>query len=86
MRLAQIGEAAGPRIALPADALRTSGLQIVGATAGITPEAVGKGTRQVWEWITASKLHAEIERMPLKEVERAWNRTDGHGARIVILP
>jgi hypothetical protein len=66
--------------------LRTSGLQIAGAGGGLTPEAVAAGTSQVWEWTKAGKLHAEIERVPLKEVERAWRRADVHGARIVIVP
>lgn len=86
VRLVQIGEAAGQRIALPADALRTSGLEITGAGGGLTPEAVAQGTSQVWEWIAAGKLKADIEQVPLKEVERAWKRTDLHGARIVIVP
>lgn len=86
VRLVQIGEAAGSRMSLPADALRTSGLEIVGAGGGLTPEAVAEGTSQAWKWITAGKLHAEIERVPLKEVERAWKRTDLHGTRIVIIP
>ncbi len=86
LRLVQIGEAAGPRISLPADALRTSGLQITGAGAGLTIEAITEGTSQVWEWIKAGKLHAEIERVPLKEVERAWKQADIHGKRVVIVP
>src|SRR5262245_44998195 len=40
IRLVQIGEAAGPTITLSADALRTSGLEIIGAGAGLTPEAI----------------------------------------------
>jgi NADPH:quinone reductase-like Zn-dependent oxidoreductase len=70
-RLVQIGEAAGSTITLPADALRTSGLEITGGGGGLTPEAVGEGTTQVWEWITAGNLQAEIEIVPLKDVERA---------------
>jgi NADPH:quinone reductase-like Zn-dependent oxidoreductase len=86
IRLVQIGETAGPRISLPAAALRTSGLEIVGAGSGLTLEAVTESTSQVWEWIKAGKLHAEIERVPLKEVERAWKQADVHGKRVVIVP
>jgi NADPH2:quinone reductase len=85
-RLVQIGEAAGPTITLPADALRTSGLEIIGAGGGLTPEAIGEGTTQVWEWIKAGKLQAVIEAVPLKDVERAWGRADLHGKRIVLVP
>ncbi len=75
-----------PAITLSADALRTSGLEITGAGGGLTPEAIGEGTTQVWEWIKAGKLQAEIEVVPLKDVERAWGRADLHGKRIVLVP
>jgi len=85
-RLVQIGEVAGPRVSLPANALRTSGLQIIGAGGGLTIEAVTEGASQVWEWIKTGKLHADIERVPLKDIERAWKQTDIHGKRAVIMP
>jgi len=86
IRLVQIGEAAGPAITLSADALRTSGLEIIGGGAGLTPEAIAEGTTQVWDWIKAGKVRAEVEAVPLKDVERAWNRADLHGKRIVLIP
>jgi len=82
----QIGESAGPRISLPADGPGTSGLEISGAGGGLTPEAVAERTRQVWEWIEASKLHADLEPVALQDVVCAWGRTDPHSKRIVILP
>ena len=85
-RLVQVGEMAGPRITLSADALRTSGLTILGGGSGITPEALAEGASQVWDWIKEGKLKAAIERVPLKDVERAWKRTDVQGRRIVIIP
>jgi NADPH:quinone reductase-like Zn-dependent oxidoreductase len=85
-RLVQIGESAGPTITLAADALRTSGLEISGAGSGLTPEAIAEGATQVWEWIKAGKLQAEIEAVPLKDVARAWGRADLHGKRIVLVP
>ncbi|QBD81111.1 zinc-binding alcohol dehydrogenase family protein [Ktedonosporobacter rubrisoli] len=86
VRLVQIGEKAGPRISLAAEALRTSGLEILGAGAGLTPEVLAEGTQQVWEWIKAGKLRAEIEQVPLCDIESAWQRSDVHGKRIVIVP
>lgn len=86
VRLIQIGEMAGAEIALPASALRTTGLEIYGGAAGITPEAVAEGTAQVWEWIKAEKLQMEIERVPLSQVESAWQRADFRGKRMVIVP
>lgn len=85
-RLVQIGEMAGPTISLSADALRTSGLVIQGAGTGIPPEVIGTGTEQVMEWIRAGKLHAGIEQVPLRDVERVWERSDLHGRRIVLVP
>ena len=85
-RLVQIGEKAGTTISLSADALRTSGLEIRGGAAGITPEAMGAGTEQVWEWLKADKLRMEIEQVPLKDIESVWRRTDFQGRRIVIVP
>jgi len=86
VRLVQIGEMAGPTISLAAEALRTSGLEILGAGSSLTPEAFAEGTQQVWEWIRAGKLLVDIEQVPLRDVESAWKRTDVHGKRIVIVP
>ena len=86
IRLTQIGEKAGTTISLSADSLRTSGLEISGGGAGLTPEAIGEGTNQVWDLIKANKLHLDIETVPLREIESAWKRTDFQGKRIVIIP
>ena len=86
IRLIQIGEKAGTTISLSADSLRTSGLEISGGGAGLTPEAIGEGMNQVWDLIKANKLHIDIEAVPLTEIESAWERTDFQGKRIVIIP
>jgi NADPH2:quinone reductase len=86
VRFVQIGEMAGPTIALPAQALRTSGLEMLGAGSGITPEAVAWGTQQMWEWIKAGKLQADIEQVPLRDVERAWKNIGVSSKRTVIVP
>ncbi len=86
VRLVQIGEKAGATISLSADSLRTSGLQIFGGTAGITPEAMGEATTQVWDLIKANKLIMDIEQVLLKDIESVWERTDFQGKRIVIVP
>ncbi len=85
-RLVQIGESAEPTISLPTDALRTSGLEIAGAGTNVAPEDVAEGSKLVWEWIKAGKQSMDIERVPLQEVESAWQRTDLHGKRLVIVP
>ena len=85
-RLVQVGEAAGETISLPANSLRNTGLEIIGASAGMTPEAMNESTNQVWEWIKENKLRMDIEKVPLKDIESTWNRTDFQGKRIVIVP
>jgi NADPH:quinone reductase-like Zn-dependent oxidoreductase len=86
VRLIQIGEKAGASISLSADSLRTTGLQIFGGAAGITPEAIGEATNQVWDLLRAGKLHMDIEQVPLRDIENVWKRTDYEGKRIVVIP
>ncbi|MCM3022295.1 quinone oxidoreductase family protein [Heyndrickxia ginsengihumi] len=86
VRLVQIGEKAGSAIALSADALRTSGLEILGGSARLTPDAITEGTNQVWEWVKANKLKMDIEKVPLKDIESVWQRSDFQGKRIVVIP
>jgi NADPH:quinone reductase-like Zn-dependent oxidoreductase len=86
VRLIQIGEMAGTAISLSGDMLRTSGLEIYGAAAGLTPESMGEGANQVWDWLKDGKLNMDIERVPLKDIESAWQRMDFQGKRMVIIP
>src|SRR5699024_11328856 len=44
IRLVQIGEKAGSTLTLSASALRTSGLEISGGAAGLTPTFIQEGT------------------------------------------
>jgi NADPH:quinone reductase-like Zn-dependent oxidoreductase len=85
-RLVQVGEKAGAAISLSAGALRTTGLEIYGAARGITSEGMSEATDLVWGWLREGKLEAEIERVPLEQIEQVWRRTDFHGKRIVIVP
>ncbi len=83
-RLVQIGTGAGPTIALHADALRMSGLRLQGAGEGLDAEGVVEATAQVWRWIQEGELRAEVECVALRDIERAWHRTDLHGRRQVV--
>lgn len=83
-RFIQIGEAAGATISLPAETLRTSGVEMTGA-GNISPEVVPEAVQQVWKWIKEHTLQIDIEEMPLKEIAEAWQRTT-EGKRIVIVP
>lgn len=85
-RLVQIGESAGPALALPAEALRTSGVELYGAARGLTAETIQDAYRQVVEWTRSGDLAFGVDRVPLADIEAAWQRTDLRGRRLVVTP
>jgi NADPH:quinone reductase-like Zn-dependent oxidoreductase len=88
VRLVQVGESAGPTISLAAAALRSSKLEILGAGSGnapASPEMWLEAIRQLLSNAASGKLRIDTERVPLREVEHAWQR-DQHGRRTVIIP
>lgn len=84
-RLVQIGESAGPAIALSADALRTSGLELYGAARNLAA-GMAAAYEQVVEWIRGGALSVDVTTMPLSSIHDAWLRTDLRGSRLVIVP
>jgi NADPH2:quinone reductase len=86
-RLVEIGEMAGPAITLPAAALRSSGLELYGSGGGSVPhEAIFEAFPKLWALAGAGKLRLQTEAVPLADVERAWQRRDLDGRRIVLVP
>lgn len=85
-RLVQAGESAGPNISLPADSIRTSGVEIYGVGKGLDGQAVADAYSQIVQWTRDGKLIVGIERTPLSQIETAWQRTDLSGKRLVITP
>src|ERR1700756_3296339 len=84
-RLVQVGESAAPAITLPAAVLRSTALTILG-TAGIPPRNVLlEAFQQVMAHAAKGELHIETERVPLADIEKAWQR-DQPGRRLVIIP
>jgi len=84
-RLVQVGESAGPTIALPAAVLRSTALTILG-TAGIPArEVLVDAMQQVMTRAARGELRMETERVPLAEIESVWGRPES-GRRIVIIP
>jgi NADPH2:quinone reductase len=84
-RLVQVGESAGPTISLPAAVLRSTALTILG-TAGIPPRDVLEDAfQQVMTLAARRELRIDIERVPLSDVENAWQR-EVRGHRLVIVP
>ena len=85
VRLVEVGQMAGPVIALPADVLRSSGLEILGSGPGTIPltDIVG-AIPQVMAIAATGDLPIDIDEVALAEVEAAWQR--GGGRRIVLRP
>jgi hypothetical protein len=85
-RIIQAGEAAGARLTVAAESLRTSGAEIYGLAKGLDAEKMRTAYAQVVEWARDGRLTFDVERMPLGEIEAAWQRTDLRGRRLVIIP
>ena len=69
-RLVELGEMAGPIIALPAAALRSSGLELYGGGGGsIPPRAIFDAFPQIWALAASGKLRINTEQAPLAAVE-----------------
>jgi NADPH2:quinone reductase len=84
-RFVQVGESAGPTITLPAAVLRSTPLTILG-TAGIPPrDLLIEAFQQVMAHAAKGDLHIDTERVPLADIENAWQR-DQPGRRLVIIP
>jgi NADPH:quinone reductase-like Zn-dependent oxidoreductase len=87
MRFMQIGEMAGSTVNLTGAALRSSALEMYGSGGGsIASSAIFEAFPKVLGMAAEGKLHMEIERVPLTDVESAWRRGDTDGRRIVIVP
>ena len=85
VRLVRVGESAGPTISLAAATLRSTALTILG-TAGIPPrDILTDALQQVMAHAASGELHIETERIPLVDIENAWQR-DQQGHRFVVTP
>ena len=83
-RFVQVGESAAPIITLPAAVLRSTTLTILG-TAGIPPRNVLlEAFQRVMTHAASGELHIDTERVPLLDIENAWQR-DQSGRRLVII-
>jgi NADPH:quinone reductase-like Zn-dependent oxidoreductase len=85
-RLIQVGESAGPALTLAADSLRTSGVEIYGASRGLDAATMGEAYGQIVRWAQAGELTFDTETVPLSQIETARQRTDLRGRRLVVVP
>ncbi|MGI5158867.1 quinone oxidoreductase family protein [Microbispora sp. CA-102843] len=85
-RVVQIGESAGTELALAESSLRTSGVEIYGAAKGLDPQTMDEVYQQVVTWTRSGELTFDVEKVPLSDIETAWQRTDLKGRRLVVMP
>lgn len=84
-RLIEIGSSAGPTIALPGAALRSSGLEIYGSGGGSVPrQAIAEAIPEILERAARGELKLETKKVPLSEVEATWNAKEDK--RVVFVP
>ena len=83
----QIGSVAGPTLELPSAALRSTNLRIMGSGQGsVSTRAIVGELPQLAAEIVAGRIPVDVLRVPLAEVERAWNAPVPAGRRVVFTP
>jgi len=85
-RLIQVGESAGAALTLAAESLRTSGVEIYGAAKGLSSQTMHEVYSQVVAWVQTGELTFDVVKVPLSDIETAWQRTDLRGSRLVVVP
>lgn len=85
-RLVQAGESAGPAFTIAAQSLRTSGVEIYGVGKNLDATSLTDAYSQVVEWTREGSLTFDLERVPLSQIETAWQRADLRGRRLVVTP
>jgi NADPH:quinone reductase-like Zn-dependent oxidoreductase len=82
-----LGEMAGPRATLPAGALRSTQLQIIGSGQGsLTGATMAAVIPAVAAAIAEGTYAVEPDPFPLHDVERAWSLPPDSSRRIVLSP
>lgn len=86
VRFVQIGSLGGATLAMPAAALRASGLVLMGSGFGsVSLEKLLRSIHGVMEAAPSAGFRVASRTMPLAEVAQAWNAQDAD-ARIVLVP
>jgi len=88
-RHVQVGQIADVDIRLPAPAIRSVSLDVCGFSVAHPPiEVRREGYRRLTEHVARGDIAVDLERVPLAEVERAWEhqRSAAGGAKQVLIP
>lgn len=85
IRFVQIGSLGGGNVSLPAAALRSSGLVLMGSGIGsVTLKGLLGAISGVMRAVAPAKLKIETKAVPLAEVNDAWNKDHG-SSRVVFV-
>lgn len=86
IRFVQIGSISGNAITLPAQLLRSSGVELLGSGLGsLSSRQILQSLTRMFAAVTEVHFAIDIDKMSLAEVEEAWTRKDD-GRRIVFIP
>ena len=83
----EIGSVAGPTLALPSAALRSTNLRLLGSGQGSVPVgAIVAELPRLVEELAAGRITVDPLRVPLADVEAAWTAPTASGKRVVLVP
>jgi NADPH:quinone reductase-like Zn-dependent oxidoreductase len=87
VRLVQAGDMAGAAITLPAEALRSGGLEILGQGTGTMPplDVITGMLGELLDLLAAGTVRIDVDEVPLSAVSDVWRR-DQRGRRPVFVP
>jgi NADPH:quinone reductase-like Zn-dependent oxidoreductase len=86
IRYVQIGSLANPTISLPSEALRSSGLELMGSGFGSASlEKLFLALAEFLREAAKQPFEIKVDAVPLRDVEALWNVTDP-GVRLVFQP
>jgi NADPH:quinone reductase-like Zn-dependent oxidoreductase len=86
IRFVQVGESAGPMIALPAATLRSGGLELLGSGFGsVSIEEIFAAVAKFLREAEKEPFQIKTTAAPLSEIEALWNSTQ-QGTRLVFQP
>ena len=87
LTLVQVGSMAGPEAAIPAAALRSRNLRLVGSGIGSIPMSeVMTEMPRIIEAVATGQFDGPVRAVELSDVESAWSADVDPGTRIVIVP
>jgi NADPH:quinone reductase-like Zn-dependent oxidoreductase len=85
IRFVQIGSISGNTITLPAQLLRSSGVELLGSGLGsLSAQAILQSLTTMFAAESKVRFAIDIDPVPLSEVEEAWTRKEE--SRIVFMP